>query len=293
MKRMMMKLVGLGLLALSAPLAQAQGVDPITAWCNSTIEVLGQAEAAAAEARIFGGSDAEVQALNAGLTQAAEQGAWPGAQGPLTYRALQRGIQISSELQQAMGTVNGGTRTIAYFLHGYYEFVRRVVREFDVYFIPRTYCRGCGYSVPDYAYEIERHTVDFAAAELKVAADRLATNSGDRPYPVGPADAPSIAFLTVLKDMTGYVVEDLRPSLMASPFACMIMSLEQMQADATQSLTPGNSEYQRAYDFQRLYGEAQYFAGQLSQPRQCAGWPNAGPNGPWGPGGGPNGPWRQ
>jgi hypothetical protein len=263
--------------------AQAMGVDPVLVWCRSSIEALNVAETRANEARYFTGPDAELAALEAGLAQA-EQNSFPGSTGPLTLTAIRRGRVFASSMRSQYGQTSGGNRTIAHFLHEYYGFIRKVANEIDMpYFIPQTYCERCRPTIPDYSYELERRNVDFAALQLKLALEKMATGQGGMIFPIGPADAPSDGFLTVLKLSAAFVVEDLRPSLYGSPFACLIARLQEITAEAGAMLAPGTSEWQKAYEVRKLHAETEFFARELFRPANCpsAGYPQGWPGSQW------------
>ncbi len=284
MMRTLSKIFALAVLAASPasaqyPQPQYPTADPMLAWCSSTVEELGIAQARAYEARIFIGPRGEVDELKAGLSRAMQGQIpypWPMAT-PLTRRALERGITIAVDLEARLGTFPGGLRTVAHFLHRYYDHVRKVARELDMRFIPMTYCPACAPSIPNYAFELQRRTVDFAVEQLTLANRELTTATAGQVFPVGPADAPSTAYFAVLKSGADFAVADLREALQASPYACLILRLQQLRDEATSALA-SSSEYQRAYVLRRLHGEVGYWARELQRPQYCSPMPYPGGN---------------
>jgi hypothetical protein len=269
----------IGSISLLAPeQANAQArrrgqVDSLVAWCNDTIGLLDEYEASAWNLRRLYGPTRELQELENGL-RAALQSAQYGYTGPLTFRAIERGLRYSAEMLSYLQGVAGADRADAYFLHEYYDFIRRVSREMDIpYFIPRTYCEECERRHGGgWEFEEERKLTEFARAQVLFVLRALVTQNGREIFPIGPTEAPTDPFLIALKLATGFAAADLRPGLFPTPNACAILHLEGMNRRIAQLLASETNEFELAFEFRRLVPEAEYWARQIMTPGGCRGY---------------------
>jgi hypothetical protein len=225
MKRIIVGLVTM--CALNATAAFASGIDE--SWCNDKLRELRYAKDQASIAINYGDYYSAANKLVDGLRNTTCANC--STNNSLTLLTAKRGIQLTQAIQTATGSSVLGTRTLVYFLFGYYDFIENVAMRLDSpYYIPyfRQYgghCqRGCGDGFD--MFEFERRYLEFISNSIEVVLNNLAQDSGQQVYPVGQASA----FFSALRVTALNAASDLSSSLWATRYACEIEDLELLAA---------------------------------------------------------------
>ena len=216
--------------------------DPMSAWCNNALRVLDQARMRARMAYAYGDYAVTKQHLVTGLTQAGSNSSQFRSTGPITARAIQRGITLATAIDSASAGDPSGARTVVYFLFKYYDFIARVARDLDLpFYIPYQNCGMCG----DFNETLfEQKFTEFAKEQLSNVLYTLAENTGYRVTPIGVPRA----FLTALAMTAGATAQDLRSSLWSRRYACEIIQLEQLCARINAYLSGSRFEYPSEFE---------------------------------------------
>jgi len=209
-------------LAAEAPLSD-QAVESMSAWCDNTRELLMRARRDAESSLYRWDYAAAETRLRQGLADADAAGRRFRNGGPLTARAISRGIQLSSELATATAQSPQGPRTRVYFLFNYYDFLVDTVENLDLpLYLPY---RRCGMCDRVNATLFEERFVNYARSQLALVLDTLAEASGGYgSAPVVPVGSPE-GFLKALEFSAANAASDLRESLWSARYSCAASQL--------------------------------------------------------------------
>jgi len=202
-----------------------RGTNASSRWCTDALRTLDLARRDADVAYYRGDLMTAKGHLMNGLERSQAGNNFRNA-GPLTARAIARGIVLAREIDAATQAELNGARTTVYFLFRYYDFVAIVADRLDYpFYIPFTNCRGC--RLAEEAI-FEHRFLDYTKEQVQLVMDSLTESTGDlRRGAVFPIGAPE-AFLHALELSSTYASQDLRESLWASRYACQIDSLNQL-----------------------------------------------------------------
>lgn len=223
------QLVAGGLMLNSAPAVAAeppltdQAVENMSAWCDNTRELLLRARRDA-EISLYRWDYAAAESrLRQGLVDADAAGRRFRNGGPLTVRAISRGIQLSAELAAATAQSSHGPRTRVYFLFNYYDFLVDTVENLDLpLYLPYRHCGLCNRVN---ATLFEQRFVYYARSQLSLVLNTLAeASSGFASAPIVPVGSPE-GFLKALELSAANTASDLRESLWSARYSCAASQL--------------------------------------------------------------------
>ena len=189
--------------------------DPATVWCNNIVEQLERSLNFAQMQESRGQFQEAASTLVNGLAQA--NSSVSARKGPMTARAIARGLQLSSVIRNSMGGQPNAVRSVVLFVSQYYQFIIDVATQLDIpYYIPYNGCRQCGGqgSIQDF----EQNFITFAKREVQIVLDTLVVSSGYGVVPVGSTSA----FVNVLAHSAQYAANDLRESPFVAQYACTV-----------------------------------------------------------------------
>lgn len=244
-------------------------VDPMVQWCQDSLAALQIAREQAMVALSKLHYRAARDILAQGLRNAQSDGYAGAPNGPLTARAIKRGIRISEAVNSAVEGAPNGLKTSVHFMLSYYAFVEKVAREVDFpAYIPYYHhgrCEDCGAVDPE---TFENLFVQYARDELSQVLEHLASEDGDHVFPLGNA----AGFLKALELTASFAAWDLRSSLWAARYACAIERLSGLSA-RLQSYNAGataffNSDYEAVNS---AYREAQDLVSRIEPSFGCNG----------------------
>ena len=209
--------------AADAPLSD-QAVETMSAWCNNTREQLLRARRDAEYSLYRGDYGAAEARLRQGLVDADAAGRRFRNGGPLTARALARGIRLSDALASSTAQSPQGPRTRVYFLFNYYDFLVDTVENLDLpLYLP---FRHCGMCDRVNASLFEERFVSYAKSQLSLVLDTLAETTGGYgdTTPVVPVGSPE-GFLKALEISAANAASDLQESLWSARYSCAVSKL--------------------------------------------------------------------
>lgn len=217
---------------------QKAEMDELTAWCNDILRKLRSAMRDSVRARSRLQTADAVAALMAGLENAAASDVgWKT--GPLTVRAVNRGIEIARKVSTAILGAKNHDMTMLHFLDAYYDFIQNVANHVDLpYFVPYLECGRCdGRNLVNNAV-FEQRFFEYAVSQVELIINTM-TRKYYEPTLPPPFDAstppvvtagPAGAFLTSLAYMASETALDLRETAGANSYACPILALEDLSA---------------------------------------------------------------
>lgn len=196
----------------------------VSDWCRSNQAILQQYKTQAALANIEGDAASVVDLLLQGLIEARNRKSEADLNGSLTYRAIVRGIDITTALLDLMPIDPEAVDMTRSFLFSYYKLIDYVAQNIDIeIYIPYNYqFRGCKTCDGFDLAKFEARFVDYAKYQIDWFLAEFTTQSGNATYP----KLSIISDLVILEHITKYLGEDLRESLDRTKFACAIDLLE-------------------------------------------------------------------
>ncbi|MEK6707084.1 MAG: hypothetical protein AABZ06_15005 [Bdellovibrionota bacterium] len=200
--------------------------DRIASWCNQVLARLRQARNEAIQARNLGYMSDAVTRLVNGLTDANNMDQ-AFKNGPLTSRALSRGVFMANTVATAIQGEHNADMTMLRLLFRYYSFIEHVTSDLDLpLFIPYYSCGYCSERGPANNNLFEQRFLRYAREQVEMVLEALAQEIRQPGLPpVVPAGAPA-AFLTAVSLSSASAAMDLRESVQSARFACVIQGLE-------------------------------------------------------------------
>lgn len=233
-----------------------RGPDELSGWCDTVRLILDAAKRRANDAQVRD-PDTAVLELIQGLERANQSSRESRINGLFTVRAIQRGLVLATEVGGAVHEARNATTTMLHFLYAYYDFIRHVSDRIDLsYRIPSLDCQRCperalGGNV-GFEMAFVRYGKETVETILRSMARRVLTpiDGGDfrgRDVPlVTPAGSPR-GFLKALSLSSRFAASDLRESLDATRYACVIQRLEELSNEIDSSGHEDGIAVNRAY----------------------------------------------
>lgn len=234
-----------------------------SSWCRRTDLMLKTARRSAEAALQYGDYTSASRLLREGLVKANQSGSYFRQQGPITARAVYRGVVLADAIQSASANELNGVRTLTYFLFSYYDFVFEAIRDLDLpLYLPY---RSCGLCDRVNATVFERQFLNYARRQVELVLSTLAEDTGRWSEPVYPIGAPT-AFLKALEISAGYAAQDIRESLWSSRHACAADQLMHLSQDlAAYNGGAGGGYYDEVDAVNRSYREASRLLDELNE----------------------------
>lgn len=219
------------------PTGQTCGAPDLTAWCAQITRVL-KREVDRAQLQVQYNRFAYARQIIVGALRAASNSLdlTPALGSPMTKTLVDRGLVLDMALDDAMpDTLRPTLLTKVKFLSDYVHMILRAEAELDrPYYIPYMYRYGrCTVdSCPsEFSFrDFESRYIEYAKRQLEFVATQFTQSVMRDGAPLVTPVGPPRAFLVAAELVTGFVAQDLRDTLYAYSFACVVADLENLSA---------------------------------------------------------------
>lgn len=189
-------------------------------WCRANLGVLEDARARAAVSISMNELGDAKHILQEGLASAIAQTA-ERIPLSLTHRAIERGLELSTAIDDTLGFDSRAVEASVAFLSNYYTFILDTAAPLDTsYYIPYRY--GHGFPEEGGEAEFERRFEDYAREQIRWFVTEFSSRGLDGSYI--PRYSAKI-YLKALEFLARYTAEDLGESLWKARYFCVIDQL--------------------------------------------------------------------